>query len=240
MRVLILGHNGMLGHMVSKYLSDNSFEIVTLENRWPECKEEIKNFSGDYIINCIGAIPQRTKSFDINWELPIWLDENFNGRILHPGTDCEMDDDEYGLSKKKAADWIIENGSKTKMIRASIIGPELNSSSSFMEWFLSNEDNSEVRGYTNHLWNGVTTYYWAKFCKQVLLNWDKYNTRTTIGSNCVSKYELLDYFNEIYKRKINIIKHSTGEEVVDKCLSLDFKLIDIKQQIRESKDYYKQ
>ena len=72
MRVLVLGHRGMLGHMVVKYLQDQNISVSTLSTRWPVCQIEINNFEGDYIINCIGAIPQRTDNFDINWELPIW------------------------------------------------------------------------------------------------------------------------------------------------------------------------
>ena len=79
MKVLILGHKGMLGHMVSKLLISKGIEVKKLftpnKNRWPSSnfKNDIKSFKGDYIINCIGAIHQRTNQFNINWELPQWL-----------------------------------------------------------------------------------------------------------------------------------------------------------------------
>jgi len=123
--VLILGHKGMLGHMVKLYL-EQFYNIETIEHRWPgfQFKEAVKQSKADYLINCIGAIPQRTKDFDINFELPVWLDQNFRGRIIHPGTDCEMDEDEYGISKAKAANWLMENGLRTKIIKTIIIGYE--------------------------------------------------------------------------------------------------------------------
>jgi dTDP-4-dehydrorhamnose reductase len=63
MKVLVLGHKGMLGHMVSKLLTSKNIEVTTTECRWStSCfKNTIKDFDGDYIINCIGAIHQRMK-----------------------------------------------------------------------------------------------------------------------------------------------------------------------------------
>ena len=67
-RVLILGHNGMLGHMVSKFLKINGLKVETTDLRWStsDFKDFIRQYDGDYIVNCIGAIPQRTNVFDIN------------------------------------------------------------------------------------------------------------------------------------------------------------------------------
>ena len=101
MRVLILGHTGMLGNAVWRYLireSEPDTELrtsVTEETqiiaglRWPneDFKDVLKNYDGDYVVNCIGAIPQRTNKFEINYELPIWLDENVDCRIIHQATD---------------------------------------------------------------------------------------------------------------------------------------------------------
>lgn len=233
--ILILGQRGMLGHMVKNYLCE-FYKISAISERWPsqKFKNSIKNSKSAFLINCIGAIPQRTKEFSVNYELPIWLDNNFKGKIIHPGTDCEMDNDEYGYSKKIAADWIIENGKRTKMIKSSIIGPELSGSSSFLEWFLSNSDHSSVSGYNNHMWNGVTTYYWAKFSKNLIENWNNYDSKTTIGTKCTSKYELCKILNKVYDRNINITKFNTDTES-NKCLDVDVSLIDIDEQLKEMK-----
>ena len=133
MKVLVLGHKGMLGHMVSKLLTSKNVEVTTTDCRWStSCfKNTIKGFNGDYIINCIGAIHQRTDQFNINWELPQWLDENSNCKIIHPGTDCEMDDDDYGNSKRIAAEWIKSLGKNTKIIKTSILGPEISTKDKF-------------------------------------------------------------------------------------------------------------
>lgn len=238
MKILILGSNGMLGHMVKKYL-EQYHEIETINHRWPseEFKLAVIDSNADFLINCVGAIPQRTKDFSINWELPIWLDQNFAGNIIHPGTDCEMDNDDYGISKAKAADWIIEHGKKTKMIKASIIGPELNGNASMLYWFLSNPDGSEVNGYSNHMWNGVTTYYWAQFCKQLIQEWEDYSKRTILGSKCVSKYEMCKIFNKTYGRNIIVNPFKTNSDV-NKCLKSDVILPDLQTQLKELISFY--
>ena len=119
MKVLVLGHTGMLGNAVCNYLRQSEdISFVTTKYRWPTdaFKTSVKNFDGDFIINCIGAIPQRTDKFEINYELPIWLDENVDCRIIHPATDCEMDSDDYGKSKFKAGRHLSLHGRNTKQI----------------------------------------------------------------------------------------------------------------------------
>lgn len=235
MKLLVLGQNGMLGHMVVKYLSE-SFEIETINGRWPSTKFQraITESDADVVINCIGAIPQRTDQFAINYQLPQWLDDNFNGKVIHPGTDCEMDEDAYGISKKLARDYIIKNGTKTKIIKSSIIGPEIDSQASLLEWFLS--QGKSVNGYTEAYWNGITTLQWAKECKQLLENWDDYNTETIIEGTCLSKFELLKLIAKVFDRTNKIVPKNPIQ--IDKCLAGDILSPSIEQQLIELKQYY--
>ena len=113
----------MLGHTVLKYLSKQNNTVKTTDHRWSDegFVRDLISFNGEFIINCIGSIPQRTDDFVINYDLPIWLDKNTKCNIIHPGTDCEMDDDYYGISKKNASDYIKIDGKRTKIIKTSII-----------------------------------------------------------------------------------------------------------------------
>ena len=218
MKILILGHTGMLGHMVHKYLTSKSLTVETTSNRWPsqEFKEFVKDYDGDFIINCIGAIHQKTNNFDVNWELPIFLDFYSKCKIIHPGTDCEMDDDNYGTSKRIAKDFIVNTSKNTKSIKTSIIGPELKGNASLMEWFLSNNDESTVSGYSKYYWNGNTTLTWSEFAYNVIKNWDDVKKETILTSECISKKEILDSINIVFNRKINIVEKN--EISVNKCL----------------------
>jgi dTDP-4-dehydrorhamnose reductase len=235
MKVLVLGHTGMLGHMVVKYFLNKNIDIKTIQHKFPseEFINEVKLFDGDYIINCIGAIPQKTKVFNINIELPIWLSDNINVKVIHPGTDCEIDNDDYGVSKRLASEYIINNSQNTKILKASIIGPELNSKSSLLEWFLNS--NKNIYGYTKAMWNGVTTYEWAKQCYKLIDNWDDYSIETILASECISKYKLLCIINLVFDKKINIIPIEEGHF---KCLHRDVSVTDIESQLKELKKYY--
>ncbi len=248
MKVLILGHKGMLGHMVHKYLSTKDCELVTTDLRWPS--EEFQDFiidfwygqEGDYIINCIGAIHQRTDNFDINTDLPIWLDDNIDYnlsgcQVIHPGTDCEIDDDDYGNSKRKAAEYLIEKGCMTNIIKTSIIGLELNTKASLLEWFLEVSDKAEaINGYSECYWNGNTTLQWAKICYDMMVNPKKYDVLTIPATECISKYELLKIMSEVYNKEIVINTNSTIK--VNKCLVGNIKVPTIKEQLEDMKEFY--
>jgi len=232
MKVLILGHKGMLGHMVYKYLSTKDCEIVTTDLRWPsdEFRNFVVDFNGDFVINCIGAIHQRTNEFGVNTDLPIWLDRlNKDFKIIHPGTDCEMDDDDYGNSKRAAAEYLIEKGQMTKIIKTSIIGPELNSKASLLEWFLNSE--GEVSGYSEAYWNGNTTLQWAKICYNLMIKWNDYKQLTIPTTGCVSKYDLLEIIKDVYEKDvlINII----SDVKINKCLDGNLNTPSIKEQLLE-------
>jgi dTDP-4-dehydrorhamnose reductase len=232
---MILGHRGMLGHMVAKYFA-GKYACAFVDAKFPseEFKDAIKNFKGDYIINCVGAIPQKTNTFDINYDLPVWLSENAKCKVIHPGTDCEMDDDPYGVSKKRASDYIKAKSVNTKIIKASIIGPEIETAKSLLYWFLNST--GEVKGYKNAMWNGITTLEWAKICQTVMLYWPAFEKETIVQSDCVSKYDILCSIKEVYQKDINIIPFENKR--IDKCLNGTILTKSIKEQLIEMKSYY--
>jgi dTDP-4-dehydrorhamnose reductase len=233
MKVLVLGHKGMLGHMVTMYMRSKDFDVITSQKRWPTGQSEILNFDGDYIINCIGSIPQRTDSFNLNWQLPIWLDLHSPCRVIHPGTDCEMDNDDYGISKNIAGNYIRNLGKQTKSIKTSIIGPELNGNASLMEWFLSQK--GEVFGYTKAIWDGNTTLEWAKQCWILMNTWHTALNETIISSTPISKFDLLHVIKDEFNKDINIKKKELGN---DKCLNGTLHTGTIQKQLKELKNYY--
>lgn len=235
MKILVLGSTGMLGHMVVRYLSE-FFEVQELTSRWPstEFTDKIKASKADYLVNCIGAIPQRTQEFEVNYKLPIFLDKNFKGKIIHPGTDCEVDNDEYGLSKKAARDYLVEKGIRTKILKTSIIGPELSTNASLLEWFLSSE--GTVSGYSEAMWSGITTLEWAKICKTLIEYWETFPKENIVESTCLSKYDLLHLIKNTFNKSIDIKSNDTVK--INKCLTGNLRVIPIQDQLKELKDYY--
>ena len=191
MKTLILGHKGMLGNAAHLYFTRSNNVVTTCDYRWDtvEFKEFVLNSDAEYIINCIGSIPQKNSDrhefIKCNIDLPIFL-ESTGKKIIHPSTDCEFSgsipypqkyrkkdfrdaNDDYGVSKALISEMITSDFKNTKSIRTSIIGHELNSKSSLLEWFLNVDESQEINGYANYYWNGVTTLCWCKslesFCR---------------------------------------------------------------------------
>ena len=227
----------MLGNAVYRFFLNRKAQVSTTEYRWPETlfKNAVLDFEGEFIINCVGAIPQKTNSsFSINFELPIWLENKAKCNVIHAGTDCEMDEDEYGKSKLKGSKYIKQYGKKTKIIKTSIIGHEIKTSKSLLEWFLNSE--KLVKGYTNAFWNGNTTLEWAKFSLQLIQAWDKYKIETILMTECISKHRLLNIIARVYNKKITIEKDTSVK--IDKCLVGGIKRRSIELQLQDLKEFY--
>lgn len=241
MRILVLGHNGLLGNMVLTYLFFKyKGNVITTNLRWnsDEFKEFVQNSNVDYIINCIGAIPQRGYAEPeynlINYELPLWLD-NLGIRIIHPHTD-EPDTTPYGLSKSKASNDCNIN---TKIIKTSILGFERDTNYSLLEWFLSQTDGSEINGYVDQLWNGNTTLEWVQWADKIMINWDSYKHITTIANpDCHTKHQLLLLFKYIFEKDISIEPVESGETKLN-CLEPDYYTREIATQLLEMKNFFK-
>tara|TARA_R110002020_G_scaffold423569_1_gene632650 strand:+ start:118 stop:825 length:708 start_codon:yes stop_codon:yes gene_type:complete len=232
MDILILGHKGMLGHMVVKYLKSQEFKITTPNNRWPNT-QELLNYKGDFIINCIANIPNRKDKFSINYELPIWLDTNLDCNIIHPGTELTSTKG-YGLSKTIASKFIINKGKRTKMIETSILGPELKTHRSLFEWFLNSQ--KTVKGQTHNYWSGITTLEWAKICEGLILDWDNKPKSIKPFTNCISKYDVLNIIKDVFNKKITIQKDPNIK--INRCFKGNIKTKNLKSQVIELKEFY--
>jgi dTDP-4-dehydrorhamnose reductase len=246
MKILILGQNGMLGHVVDKYMVERGYSVDKTHHKWPSLDFEnlITKSSADFLINCIGRIPQKNSDFksflSSNTDLPIFLAENFRGKIIHPTTDCEFagssdpsffyekDDlqdanDSYGKSKIWATQELLKY-LNVKVIRTSIIGPEIFDKKSLWEWFVGCEN---PKGFVSHFWNGITTLQWAKEAEKHILSFE--GGLTQVGANKLSKFELLNILNE----KLHLGKKIQPLEtlIVNKCLKSDYQVPLLREQI---------
>lgn len=254
-KILVLGHRGMLGRTVYKYLVDEFYDVHTTDIRFPNeyLKDFIKNGNFDFVINCIGAIPQRTDSFSVNYKLPKYLSDlsyELDFKIIHPASDCEFSGkleypfkydfnkdrkdpvDDYGKSKYKGTR-VMLNCENAYVIAGSILGIEESTSYSLLGWFLNK--NGDVNGYSNHYWNGVTALRWAEECSGII---DGYgNKGLTVLATCpISKYHLLKIFKKVFNKSNNINEVKTPKSV-NRCLSTHF-YDDIEKQLQKFKKFW--
>jgi dTDP-4-dehydrorhamnose reductase len=259
MKVLVLGHNGMLGRAAVAYFGTlPDVEVHTTASRYGDAdfKDAIDAIAPDFILNAIGKIPQKKPSdtdyTSINTELPLYLD-TLGYKVILPTTDCEFKgtippgeaynrtavrdaDDVYGMSKAIPSAKLEAEGKNTKIIRTSIIGHEKDSAVALLDWFLAQE--GSTRGYTNHYWNGITTLQWAKECYKLMKNWDTAPTLTQLGTpEHRSKYEVLLLAKAIYHKDIEVIPFAP-EVGANKCVVSDYELPNLEIQLEELKAFY--
>jgi dTDP-4-dehydrorhamnose reductase len=266
-KILIVGSTGMLGYAVSSYFKTNDYDVVELSrNEFDIANDSMDKFESylngvGAVINCAGVIkPTIAKNsienvLKINSLFPRNLAMVCNKRDIkcfHITTDCvytgkkgkysEEDyfdaDDLYGLSKNAG-----EN-KDCMVLRTSIIGEENGQSRSLLEWAKS-QAGKEVNGFTNHLWNGVTTLYLAEIIENILTR-DLFEKGLfhVHSPNTVDKYQLLQIFNRAYhlNLKINPVE---AKEAVDRSLASIYDLTKkvsvktLEQQVNEMQEYFR-
>jgi dTDP-4-dehydrorhamnose reductase len=237
MKILVLGHTGMLGSMAIQYFSQLGHQVHFVKARYGNkyFDSYVQDFGGDYIINCIGAIPQRTDNFKINTDLPILLSNIAQCRVIHPGTDCEMDADDYGTSKRLASEYIKLYSKNTKILKTSIVGPENGTAFGLMAW-LGAQENQKVKGYTGAIWNGNTTLEWCKQAAELMQNWDLYKAETILEGKPISKFDMLQLFKGFYNVNVEIEPVELGK---NKCLQGEVKTKSLQEQLEELKSFLK-
>jgi len=238
MRILVLGSTGMLGHMVLRVLSKKeTFEVEGTQSEEPNApyyfnaedgvKEKFNKY--DYLINCIGILSNAIDACDsisvaraikINALFPHKLAKITKGRIIHMSTDGVFSGKEGSYNEDSPHDCTDVYG-KTKSlgeidapnvlnIRTSIIGPSPYKKKGLLECFLSQPDGTTVQGFTNHIWNGVTTLQFAQLCAAIIAHgvFDTLRQESHVfhfaPNEPVTKYELLQMFKEIFHKNVEV------------------------------------
>jgi dTDP-4-dehydrorhamnose reductase len=233
MKVIILGANGMLGSMlefVGSTLSDNT--IFPIKRDTFDVLLQPLSFLMEFIkqepcciVNCIGAIPQRSYIEDdmtkLNTTFPLELAElcnKMNIPLIHISTNCVFSGEKSNHIESESPSAIdIYGKSKANgepkscvVLRCSIIGPESSGTSfGLMEWFINS--NEDITGYTDHYWNGVTTFELAK-CIYEIIDKKLFTPRIEhiFSINTLSKYDILLELKQYFNKNINIQPISKG------------------------------
>lgn len=266
-KVAVIGSTGMLGYAVSNYYKSKEYEVVEVaRNEFDIANDGIEKLEGylkgcSFVINCAGVIKPTIAKNSIENVLRInsmfprnlaKLCSRMEIKCFHVTTDCvytgkkgsysEEDffdaDDLYGLSKNAG-----ENRD-CMVLRTSIIGEENGQSRSLLEWAKS-QAGKEVNGFTNHLWNGVTTLYLAEVIENILKqNLYEKGIFHIHSPNKVNKYELLQMFDEIYELKFAKINAVEAKDAIDRSMTSIFDKTEkvctkeLQQQIKEMREFF--
>lgn len=193
----------------------------------------ISQVKPDVVINCIGLIKQHSISkqhidaVKINALLPHELAnlcDRFNARLIHFSTDCVFtgekglyteDDlpdarDLYGKSKCLGE---VSYGNHLTL-RTSIIGHELNSSMSLVDWFLSQQ--GSIKGFSKAVFSGLPTCYIAKLLAETILPNPELSGLYHLSVDPIDKFTLLNLVAKVYEKEIEI--NESAELVIDRSL----------------------
>jgi dTDP-4-dehydrorhamnose reductase len=192
---------------------------------------------GDVVVNCIGIIKHhiddrssvdRELAIEVNSLFPYRLAEaasSRGARVLQIATDCVYSGAEGSYTEDHAHDPLDVYG-KTKSVgevpaagflnlRCSIIGRELKTGDSLMEWVLSHPAGSMIRGFTDHRWNGVTTDAFARIAAGLIEGGDvPEGTYHLVPHDAVTKAELCqDILDAFGRRDITVVPEITGSPI---------------------------
>jgi len=194
-----------------------------------------------WIINCIGMIKHRIIIEDenslaqtqiVNSNFPKILGElaaQNDLKVIQIGTDCVYTgllgnydessikdaNDIYGVSKIEGE----ANLQSTLLLRSSFIGRELGTKIEFLEWVLNHERFSQVPGFSNHLWNGLTVLQIGRIIAGIInSNNPLTGVQHLIPQDSVSKFELAALISSKFGREDLVINRVTAPIAIDRRL----------------------
>ncbi|AZE83016.1 putative dTDP-4-dehydrorhamnose reductase [Pseudomonas orientalis] len=177
----------------------------------------------DVVINCVGLIKQLAQAKDplstlpLNSMLPHRLAKLcalVGARLVHISTDCvftgekgmylesDLSDavDLYGKSKFIGE---VQDQPHAITLRTSIIGHELASNASLVDWFLSQE--GAVKGFTKAIFSGVPTSELARIITDFVIPNPELFGLYHVSAEPIDKFTLLNEIAKIYEKKIEIV-----------------------------------
>lgn len=187
------------------------------------------------IINCVGIIKQLPAAEDplvvlpINSMLPHRLARlcaEIESRLIHVSTDCVFSGRRGAYRESDPADSLelygqskfigeVRDAPHALTVRVSIIGHELASHRSLVDWFLAQQ--RTVHGYTRAIFSGLPSIELARVFKEYVLPRPELSGLYHVSASPISKYHLLQLVAETYGKSISIVP--SEEVVIDRSLN---------------------
>lgn len=197
-------------------------------------RDVIQGLRPDVVINAVGVIKQKPSASDVITTLEtnsifpqrlaaLGAERGF--RLITISTDCvflgsrglyreqDVPDalDLYGQSKH----WGEVSGENCLTLRTSIIGRELSSGHSLVEWFLGNE-NEAVKGFRKAIYSGFPTIVFADIIKRLITEFPELHGLFHVSSEPINKFDLLELVRDAFGRNIAIEPNDSF--VIDRSL----------------------
>ena len=195
----------------------------------------------DFVVNCIGIIKphisdsddkQRLNALQINslfpQKLADWASET-GAKIIQIATDCVFSGHKGSYLESDAHDALDVYGKSKSLgevpnpsmmhLRVSIIGPEVGRSTSLLEWVRNQPQGAQIFGFTDHVWNGVTTTHFGKISRGIMeSNLFKAGVFHIIPGNRLPKDKLVRKIASVFGRNDIEIQPKASGNTVDRTL----------------------
>jgi len=242
--------------------TDTLFDIFDYSNllsleRWVEI------YKPHAIINCIGLLVKDCEdnpanAIYINSQFPHFLEnmtKDTNTKIIHLSTDCifngdsiipycedSLPDETNWYGRSKALGEI--NNNKDLTLRQSIIGPAPQKKNTGLFNWIFTQKESSVKGFSNVMWNGITTLELAKNIEKILIDIPQLSgIQQLIPDNeIISKYDLLLLIKKKWNLPVEIEKISEPHsfKILENVRETPLSIKGYKEQIDELYDYMQQ
>ncbi len=247
MKYLILGVNGMAGHMIAQYLKENGQTVTgfaknqsaicpTIKGDAFDVKDIEKVLASDdydYVINCIGVLNQfvdanPAEGIFLNSVLPHLLAENLvdkKTKLIHISTDCVFEGTKGQYHENDIPDATSYYG-RSKMLGEVVDDKNLTIRTSIVGPELKKEGIGLFHWFmsqTDYVY-GYEKVLWTgvttlQLAKFIEMDWRNSHTGLyhLVNNKVISKHDLLELFNR-YCRKHPIQIRSNKKIVSDKSL----------------------
>ncbi len=187
-----------------------------------EVEKSVSAIKPDVIINAVGIIKQiksgssTARMIQVNSVFPHQLADiaaKYNSRLINISTDCVFNGAKGDYTEKDIPNTLDLYGKSKNLgeverpncltLRTSIIGRELLTKHSLVEWFLSNEG-QKVKGFINAIYTGFPTFIFAEILTDLIINQVNLEGLYHISSEPISKYDLLNLIKKEFSADIEI------------------------------------
>lgn len=217
------------------HLHDRLLTGVNVENE-ADLLAAFADVQPNIVVNCVGIIKQisagksNLATLSINAATPHRLAQICrvaNARLVHLSTDCVFSGAKGGYVEQDFPDADDLYG-RTKLLgevdypnaitlRTSIIGHELDSSNSLVDWFLTQE--GSVNGYQKAIFSGLPAVEIARVIRDFVLPLPNLRGLYHLSAEPINKYDLLMLVAKTYGKQIDI--RPSDDVVIDRSLNSD-------------------
>jgi dTDP-4-dehydrorhamnose reductase len=203
---------------LEKVIENQDWVINAIGVTKPLIHEDNPNEIGYAIrINCVFPFLLSKKAHELGINvIQIATDCVFSGRTGgYYENDAHDANDVYGKTKSLGE----VPGQRYHHLRCSIIGPEAKENKFLLEWFRRLPQRADVHGYTNHIWNGVSTLHFARIVRGIIKSdIELPRIQHIVPSGQLTKAEILRLFAKIYCREDITITDIEADQSINRTL----------------------